>query len=158
MSSLDEIKEIIEGEEKRKWFSDFADYYSMMHKGIFAKKILLNYELKSKQPFLYADCLDDENYSFNIHDLEMGNETMYWHFAAQKCAKANFEGFANIFYPHIGSFRGFLKMEEGSQRLGLVVDSNQRIKKILTDEVLCEMDLDMLIGIFASKIKLNEKL
>jgi len=99
-------------------------------KDIFSREIFLNYKAISEQPWLYFNCLEKDKHSFKIHDLEMENESMLWHLAAQKDEKVEFEGFLTL-----GSLRGYLTVPEKDYKIGVVVESG-RIRKLVSQKEL----------------------
>ena len=104
------------------------------NKDIFSRIIFLSYKAISEQPWLYFNCLEKDKYSFKIHDLEMENESMLWHLAAQKDEKVEFEGFLTL-----GSLRGYLTVPEENYKIGVVVKSG-RIRKLIGKEELEKTD------------------
>ena len=104
-------------------------YHSLFEEGgIFSKKISLNYKAISKQPWLNFNCLEKDKYSFRIHELEMGDEAMLWHVAAQQNKKVNFQGFLTF-----GNLRGYLTIPRENYKIGVLVNSG-RIEKLVNQK------------------------
>jgi len=137
----------------------FQDYRDFNKESIFCKNILLEYKAVSEQPWVYFNCLDNELYSFRIHDLQLGNreaneESIFWHLTAQNNEKITFKGFVNKLYSKgIGSLRGYLNTEICYCRTGIVVKSN-KIVKVRTHKQLSENSLFFYAGAIA---ELNKK-
>jgi len=120
------------------------------HKGLFSKKVSLNYEAVSNQPWVGFNCKENNKYSFRIHDLEIGEkELIYWHGSAQKNKEIKFNGFENIFsYFGDAKLRGILSIPEDNQRLGIYMEKG-RINKLKTQEQLYGDETNALVMFFS---------
>lgn len=109
-------------------------HYSLFEGGgLFSKKISLSYKAISKQPWLNFNCLEKDKYSFKIHELEMGDEAMLWHVAAQQNKKVSFQGFLTF-----GNLRGYLTIPRENYKIGVLVNSG-RIEKLVNQKEIEEM-------------------
>lgn len=118
---LFEMYEELEG--KNKLVQGVLDIFDFDHKGILSKKISLDYKLISNQPHVFFKCKDNYKLSFSLHDLQMKEDSVYWHMAAQEKKKAKFEGFKGYFD---GRLRGYMGTED--QRLGICFRKGQIYK------------------------------
>lgn len=109
------------------------------HQGIMSRKVDLEYEATSKQPWLYFTHPSDERLSFRVHELEFGaTDAIYWNTRAQKEGVIEFSGFAHKFFNWgIGTLRGYLKSSEPFYRTGLIVKDG-RMQRVVSQEQLNE--------------------
>ena len=127
-------------EEMRKLFY----YHSLLErKGLFSKKITIDYEAGSCDPWLNFNCLSEEYLSFKVHNLEFGkegqDEATFLHTAVQRGKNVRFNGFINRF--HFLGFkriRGYLEVPSEHYRLGVVVD-NGRVSELITTKEMHEI-------------------
>lgn len=102
--------------------------------GLFSKAVRLDYKGISNQPWLSFRCLTDDAYSFNIHDLQMPDEFIYWHGAAKREKTMTFEGHVNHLYRRgIGALRGYMKVDDDPWKLGVYV-INGKLIDVLTEK------------------------
>ena len=113
---------------------------------IFSKKISLNYDVVSEQPWLYFNCIDKNKYSFKIHELEMKNEGLLWHIAAQEKEKFNFNG--HIIF---GKLKGYLLTPDKNYKIGIWA-KNGRIEKLTSQK-----EIEEIIGNFVLPINAMNK-
>ncbi|MCK5149735.1 hypothetical protein KAJ87_02325 [Candidatus Pacearchaeota archaeon] len=121
-------------EELYQMWKDESDFEKA---GIFSKKISLDYKAKSNQPWLSLECVQNDRFSFQVHDLELGEkEAPYWQLAGQKKKEMKFEGFVNRLYNKgIGYLRGYLKVPEDNREIGIFVKEGRIIKLKSGEEI-----------------------
>jgi hypothetical protein len=133
-------------EEMRKLFY----YHSLLEiKGLFSKKITMDYEAGSYDPWLNFNCLSDEDLSFRVHNLEFGkerqDEATFLHTAVQRGKGVRFNGFINRFH-FLGSkrIRGYLEVPSEHYRLGVVVN-NGRVTELITTKEMYEIPSTLML-------------
>ena len=115
-------------------YRTLRDHILFNHKGL-SKKIDLEYEVKSAQPWVYFQCPSDDGLSFRVHDLELGEkEALFWHMFAQNDGKAMFEGFINpLYFLGLKTIRGYIINHDLYHKIGIIA-RNGRVQKIKTHE------------------------
>ena len=119
----------------------FNDHFDFEDRGlVLSKKVSLRYSAVNQQPWLYFDCLDHRRYSFQVHELELGqSEAPYWFMvAAKKDKNIRLEGFVNKMYSRgLGSLIGYLEVPEDHHMIGVIIVGD-RVHKIRTQEQIRE--------------------
>ncbi len=119
------------------------DFITFDKKGILSKRASLKYQVKSLQPWLHFDCVDNNKLLFKAHDLQLRGEGPTLHLAAQRGKNFVFEGFVNIGYSFgFGIIRGYLKIPEDYYRLGIVI-KKERVVQIRTEKELFESSIKL---------------
>jgi hypothetical protein len=143
-----------------KFCQDCNDFRSFNCRSLLYKKINLDYSAASDQPWLYFNCKDNEKYSFKIHDLQLKEDSTYWHLAAQRKKKAVFNGFISHFYDlGIGTLRGYISPKDEmsyNQRLGVYVRAGKVIGTRTEKEIYESMH--SLTSIVVGLIKCEKRL
>jgi len=143
----------------QEFWQSFQDIYDFERGGILSKEISLEYNIVSDQPHLNFNCKKDKEFSFRVHDLELGTtpeEAYFWHSVAQRGEAAKFNGFINMGYPLIkGSLRGILSVDKEFHRLGVLIRDGRIIKKRNNEEM--NKSVCVFIGAIAAHLDSLEK-
>ena len=135
-------------EEVRKLFY----YHSLFErKGLFSKKITINYKADSCDPWLHFNYPPDEDLSFRVHNLEFGkerqDEATFLHMAVQRGKDVTFNGFINRL--HILGFkriRGYLEVPSEHYKLGVVVNKG-RVTELRTTKEIYEVPSKLMLSL-----------
>ena len=117
-------------------FRIFNDYNTFGRQGM-SRKVSLDYDVESGQPWVYFACPSDDDLSFRVHDLQLGDrEAMFWHMFAQGEGKAKFNGFmSRLSLLGIKRIRGKMGVQNDrvSHETGFVVQ-NGIVEKVKTND------------------------
>jgi len=110
----------------------FTDWYLFNHRGIFSKKVTVDYKTESEGPWMHFSS-ENTQYSFKVHNLELHEDFIFWQGVAQKNREVTLEGFVNhLFSIGMGNLRGTLSVKGERMELGVFVKSG-RITKLRTN-------------------------
>ncbi len=128
-------------------------YHSLLEKkGLFSRKISIDYKVGSYDSWLHFNHPSDEDLSFRIHSLEFGKERQgeaaFLHTAVQRGKDVIFEGFINqLHFLGFKRIRGYLEVPSEYYKLGIVVN-NGRVNELITTQEMFEMSSKLFIPLF----------